>query len=110
MKKTTASLNEIAASAPLVIAQRMTRMMLPDAMKTSADRAEYNRMVAEKTKAATDGIMAAQLEMSRQMMSAWSGMMFGKISNPMLAADAIAEAALKPMRAKVKSNLKRLTK
>lgn len=110
MNKTRSSLIDIAINAPIVMAQRMSRMMLPGAMKTAGDFAEDKRIVEEKTKAAADGMFAAHAEMTSQMMNAWSGMMFGRMPNPMLAADAIAEAALRPMQAKVKANVKRLSK
>lgn len=110
MKKTKAALAEIGLHAPLVIAQRMSRMMLPDVLRTSADRAEDNRMVAEKTTAAFDGIAAMQTEMASQMMTAWWGMAFGKMPNMKRAADDIASAGLKPARSTVKANAKRLSK
>jgi hypothetical protein len=110
MKKTKAALNDIGLFAPLVIAQRMSRIMLPAALRTAADEAEDTRMVAEKSKAASDGIIAMQTEMVSQIMSAWMGMAFGKIPQPLKSIDAIAAAGLKPARAKVKANAKRLSK
>jgi hypothetical protein len=110
MKRTQAELASIGLFAPMVIAQRMSRMMLPEFMRTASDRAEDKRMVAEKTKAATDGMMAANLELSSQMMDTWIGMAFGQMPKPMRAADAIGAAALKPMRRQVKANVKRLGK
>ena len=110
MKKTQAALTEIGLFAPLVIAQRMSRMMLPDAMRTAADRAEDTRMVAEKTKAASDGLMAMQSEMASQMMNAWFGMALGRMPNAAKATDAVVSAGLKPARRKVKANAKRLGK
>jgi ribulose 1,5-bisphosphate synthetase/thiazole synthase len=110
MKRTQAELASIGLFAPMVIAQRMSRMMLPDFMRTANDRAEDKRMVAEKTKAAADGMMAANVELGHQMMSAWMGMAFGKMPQPMRAADAIAAASLKPARRRVKANVKRLGK
>ena len=77
---------------------------------SSSVRAEDKRMVEEKTKAAADGMMAANAELGQQMMSAWFGMAFGKMPQPMRAADAIAAAALKPARRRVKANVKRLGK
>ena len=109
MKKTKAELNSIGLLAPLVMAQRLSRMMLPEHMKTSNDHAEDRRMVDEKTKAASDGIMAANVELSHQMMDAWMGMAFGKMPDFMKSADAITAAALKPSRIKVTANAKRLT-
>jgi ribonuclease I len=94
MKKTKAELNSIGLLAPLVMAQRLSRMMLPEHMKTSNDHAEDRRMLDEKTKAASDGFIAANVELSHQMMDAWVGMAF---------------AALKPSRIKVTANAKRLT-
>ena len=110
VRKTKSALTDIGLFAPLVIAQRMSRMMLPDAMRTAADKTEDTRMVAEKTKAAADGIIAMQTEMASQMMSAWMGMAFGRMPKPMKSADAIMAAGLKPARTKVKANAKRLTK
>ena len=110
MKKTKAALNDIGLFAPTVIAQRMSRMMLPDIMRNSADRAEDNRMVAEKTAATFEGIAAMQTEMASQMMTAWWGMAFGKMPNAARAADEIASAGLKSTRATVKANAKRLGK
>ncbi len=110
MRRTRSSLSDIALNAPVVMAQRMSRMMLPDAMKNASDFAEDKRMVEEKAKAAMDGMFAAQIEMSSQMMNAWIGMAFGKMPQPIHAADAITEAALKPMRGTVNANAKRLTK
>ena len=103
-------MNDIGLFAPLVIAQRMSRMMLPGALRTAADTAEDSRMVEEKTKAAADGFAAAHSEMMTQTMNAWFGMAFGKMPDAMKAADAIASAALKPARVQVKSNAKRLAK
>ena len=110
MKKTKAALAEIGLHAPLVIANRMSRMMLPDFLRTSADRAEDSRMVEEKTKAAFDGIAAIQSEMASQMITAWWGMAFGKMPNAAKAADDITSAGLKPARSTVKANAKRLSK
>ena len=110
MKKTQAELTSIGLFAPKVAAQRMSRMMLPDAMRTSADRAEDTRMVAEKTKAASDGLMAMQTEMASQMMCAWWGMALGRMPNAAKATDAVVSAGLKPARRKVKANAKRLGK
>jgi ribulose 1,5-bisphosphate synthetase/thiazole synthase len=110
MKKTQAELTSIGLFSPMVIAQRMSRMMLPEFMRTASDRAEDKRMVAEKTKAAADGMVAANLELSSQMMNAWIGMAFGQMPKPIRAADDIASAGLKPMRRQVKANVKRLSK
>jgi hypothetical protein len=110
MRKTRVALKDIGLFAPLVIAQRMSRMMLPVALRTAADEAENTRMVAEKTKAASDGIIAMQTEMVSQIMSAWMGMAFGKIPQPFKSIDTIAAAGLKPARTKVKANAKRLSK
>jgi hypothetical protein len=110
MRKTKAALNDIGLFAPLVVSQRMSRMMLPAALRTAADEAEDTRMVAEKTKAATDGLFAIQSEMASQFMSAWFGLAFGKMPQPMKSADAITAAGLKPACAKVKANAKRLSK
>ena len=110
MKKTQAALNDIGLFAPLVIARRMSRMMLPDAFRTPADRAEDTRMVEEKSKAMIDGVVAMQTEMASQMVNAWVGMAFGKMPSAMNAADSVAAAGLKPARIKVKANAKRLGK
>ena len=110
MKKTQAALNDIGLFAPLVIAQRMSRMMLPDAFRTPADRAEDTRMVEEKSKAMIDGVVAMQTEMASQMVNAWVGMAFGKAPDAAKAADAVVAAGLKPARRRVKSNAKRLSK
>jgi hypothetical protein len=110
MKKTQAELTSIGLFAPMVIAQRMSRMMLPEFMRTANDRAEHKRMVDEKTKAAAEGIVAANLELSSQMMNAWIGLAFGKMPQTARAADAIGAAALKPARRQVKANVKRLSK
>ena len=110
MKKTQAELTSIGLFAPMVIAQRMSRMMLPEFMRTAHDRAEDKRMVAEKTRAAADGVVAANIELGHQMMNAWLGMAFGQVPQPMRAADAIAAASLKPARRRVRANVKRLGK
>jgi hypothetical protein len=110
MKKTKAAMNDIGLLAPLVIAQRMSRMMLPDIMRTAADRAEDTRMVKEKTSAAMKGMAAMQTEMASQMMTAWWGMALGKMPNAAKAADDIASAGLKSTRRTVKANVKRLGK
>jgi ribulose 1,5-bisphosphate synthetase/thiazole synthase len=108
MKKTQAELSSIGLAAPMVIAQRMSRMMLPEFMRTAHDRAEDKRMVTEKTRAVADGMVAANLELGQQMMDAWIGMAFGQMPKPMRAADAIGAAALKPARQQVKASVKRL--
>ena len=109
MKRTQAELASIGLFAPMVMAQRLSRMMLPEMLRTANDRSEDKRMVAEKTRAAADGVVAANLELSHQMMNAWVGMAFGQVPNAMKAADAIGAAALKPSRIKVKANAKRLS-
>ena len=109
MKKTKAEMDSIGLNAPLVMAQRMSRMMLPEHMKTNNDHAEDRLMVDEKTKAASDGFIAANVELSHQMMDAWVGMAFGKMPDFIKSADAITAAALKPSRIKVSANAKRLT-
>jgi hypothetical protein len=110
MKRVHAEISSISFFAPQVIVQRMSRIMLPDAMRTKADRAEDTRMVAEKVKAAGDGLVAMQTEMASQMMNAWNGMAFGKMPNAARATDAVVAAGLKPARRKVKANAKRLGK
>jgi hypothetical protein len=110
MRKTAKAMADISMAAPLVMGMRLSRIMLPDAMRTSADRAEDNRMVAEKTAATLEGIAAMQTEMASQMMTAWWGMAFGKIPNAMRAADDIASAGLKSTRSTVKANAKRLSR
>lgn len=110
MRKTAREIQDIMWAAPLVMGARLSRMMLPDAMRTAADRAEDTRMVAEKVKAASDGIIAMQTEMATQLMGAWIGMAFGKMPKAAKSADAIAAAGLKPARRKVKANVKRLAK
>ena len=108
MRKTSAELASIGLFAPWVMAQRLSRMMLPEMLRTANDRAEDKRMVAEKTRAAADGVVAANIELGHQVMDAWIGMAFGRAPNAMKAADAIGAAALRPARRKVKSNVKRL--
>ena len=110
MKRTASELANIGFHAPFVVAQRMSRMMLPEFLRTPHDRAEDKRMVAEKTRAAADGVVAANIELGQQMMDAWIGMAFGQMPKPMRAADAIGAAALKPMRRRVRANVKRLGK
>jgi ribulose 1,5-bisphosphate synthetase/thiazole synthase len=110
MKRTASELANIGFYAPFVAAQRMSRMMLPDFLRTPHDRAEDGRMVAEKTRAVADGVIAANLEFSSQIMNAWIGAAFGQMPRPMRAADAIAAAALKPARRRVRENVKRLSK
>lgn len=110
MKKTQAELASIGLFAPMVIAQRVSRMMLPEILRTANDRAEDKRMVAEKTKAGLDGMLAANAELGSQVMNAWIGMAFGQVPQPMRAADAITAAALKPARRRVRANVKRLGK
>ena len=108
MKKTSAELASIGLFAPWVMAQRMSRMMLPEMLRTSSDRSEDRRMVAEKSRAAADGVVAANIELGHQVMNAWVGMAFGEAPNAMKAADAIGAAALRPARIKVRANAKRL--
>jgi hypothetical protein len=110
MRRTTQQMTDILWAAPLVMGARMSRMMLPDAMRTAADRAEDTRMVAEKMQAAGEAVVAAQFEASRQMTEAWVGMAFGRLPKPARAIDAITSAALKPVRRKVRANVKRLGK
>jgi hypothetical protein len=110
MRRTTQQMTDILWAAPLVMGARMSRMMLPETLRTAADRAEDTRMVAEKMQAAGEAVVAAQLEASRQMTEAWIGMAFGRAPNTRRAADAIASAALKPVRRKVRANAKRLGK
>lgn len=110
MRKTAKSLADISMAAPLVMGMRLSRMMLPDAMRTAKDRAEDTRMVAEKTKATIDGMVAMQTEMATQMMNAWFGLAFGKMPNAAKAADEIAAAGLQSARTKVRANAKRLSK
>jgi hypothetical protein len=110
VKKTQSELASIGLFAPWVMAQRMSRMMLPDVLRTSNDRAEEQRMVAEKKRAAADGVVAANIELSQQVMNAWVGMAFGRVPDVAKAADAVAAAALKPARRKVRANAKRLAR
>lgn len=110
MRKTAREMNEILWAAPFVMGVRLSRMMLPDALRTPADRAEDNRMVAEKAAAVVNGAVAMQTEMARQMTEAWIGMAFGKVPNVKKAADDIASAGLKSTRQTVKANAQRLGK
>lgn len=110
MRKTARVMNEIMWAAPLVIGMRLSRLMLPDAMRTSADKDEDSRMVAEKAAAAMNGVVAAQTELVAQMMSAWTGLAFGRLPNSLKMADAVTAAALKPARKKVKANARRLSR
>ena len=110
MRKTAREMTEIMWAAPYVMGMRLSRMMLPDALRNAHDRAEDVRMVAEKTKAAADGLVAMQTEMAGQVMDAWIGMAFGKKPDFAKAADSVVSAGLKPARRKVKANAKRLRK
>lgn len=109
MKKTRAEINAINRDAPAVMGKRLSRMMLPPAMKTAGDNAEDQRMISEKMTAARDGFAAANTEWSRQMMTAMFGLAMGKMPDVAKAADAIASAALKPARKTVTANAKRIS-
>jgi len=78
--------------------------ILMAAAMPSRDSAELNRMVSEKTAAATSGMVAAQAEAMRIAAAAVTG------KKTPHAATAVAAAALKPALRTVKANAKRLRK
>ena len=92
--------------APLVIAFRMQEMVTDMMSGGAGNMAEYHRMVTEKMAAAAESAVAANLQMTRQWMSA----MTASTHSSQRAADAIAGSAVKPYSRRVRSNVRRLSK
>lgn len=95
--------------APIVIAMRMQQMWMT-AMTGTVNAAELNRMVSEKVMAAAESAVAINMAVAQENIAAVTAMAAGGAASPRRAADAIAQAAIKPYSKRVRSNRHRLSK
>lgn len=113
---------QLAMAAPMVVAQRMTRMALAGASPSARDRKEMNRMSSEKFDAFTESWNSMATLMTRAYMNfsfdlmrlAWSpwyqtgGLMNAAAARFGDAATASMDGSLAPMRRRAVANAKRL--
>lgn len=92
--------------APFVIAIRMQEMATVMMSGGTGNTAEFHRMVTEKMAANAESVMAANLQICRQWISAMTATAYPS----QRAANAIAESAIKPYSKRVRSNARRLSK
>lgn len=91
---------------PFVVAIRMQEMATVMMSGGTGDIAEFHRMVTEKMAAAAESVMAVNLQIYRQ----WISAMTATAHPSRRAADAIAGSAIKPYSKRVRSNARRLSK
>jgi hypothetical protein len=113
---------QLSMAAPMVVAQRMTRMALAGASPTASDRREMNRMSAEKIAAFTESWNNTATRMTRAnvnlgldlMRVAWSPLhRTGGLVNTAAArfgdaATASVQGSLGPVRRRAVANARRL--
>ncbi|MBB4569004.1 hypothetical protein [Rhizobium leucaenae] len=96
--------------APIVIAMRTQQMWMAAMTGGAFNTAEFNRMVSEKMMAAAESAVAANIAIVKQNVVAITAMATGSSTSSRRAADAIAQAAVKPYSKRVRSNVRRLTR
>ncbi|HEY0120919.1 MAG TPA: hypothetical protein VGC14_04000 [Rhizobium sp.] len=93
--------------APMVIAMRMQQMWMTAMTGGGVNMTEFNRMVSEKMMAAAESAVATNIAMTQQSIAA---MTKGGSASSHGAADAVAQAMVKPYSKRVRSNVRRLSK
>lgn len=115
---------DLAITAPVVIAQRMSRLAVPGVQSSAAGKRESRRMVSEKVAASTEAVigvtaavMRANANFATMLMRSWlrpAGSPYrnaGAFANLMRSAAAdISSSAVVPALRKVKANAKRLSR
>lgn len=115
---------DLAISAPVVIAQRMSRMAMPGVPSSAAGRRESSRMVSEKVAASTEAaigataaIIRANVHFAALLMRPWflaggsPNRSAAAFTNLMRSAAAdVASSAVAPALRKVKANARRLSR
>ncbi|QND47469.1 hypothetical protein HB780_17390 [Rhizobium lusitanum] len=94
--------------APMVMAMRMQQMWMTAMTGGGVNMTEFNRMVSEKMMAAAESAVATNIAMTQQNMAAMTK--GGGASSHQAAADAVAQAMVKPYSKRVRSNVRRLSK
>jgi hypothetical protein len=97
--------------APAVILARLPIMAAEAAANASQGR-ETRRAVTEKTTAAAQGLVAAQVSLAHAMWSFWPEVLSGRVPSLLdgTAARQASDAALRPAGRRVRANHRRLTK
>jgi uncharacterized protein (DUF924 family) len=97
---------------PLVVAARMPILWYEALNPDPSRRNETNRMVAEKFTAAHEGILGAQMALSKAFAETAAAFAFGQVprATPRNTAQAMMHASLAPAAKQVKANAKRLGK
>lgn len=115
---------DLAMTAPIVIAQRMSRMAVPGVQSSAAGKRESRRMINEKVAASTEAaigvtaaIMRANANFATLLMRSWftSGgspnRQAAAFTNLMRSAAAdVSSSAIAPALRKVKANARRLSR
>ncbi|OCI95809.1 hypothetical protein A6U86_16815 [Rhizobium sp. AC27/96] len=96
--------------APMVIGMRLSQMWMTAMMGGRVDTVEFSRMINEKMAAAGESVIAANTAMAEQNIAAMTAIAMGRNASSHKAADAIAQAAIKPYTKRVRSNVRRLSK
>ncbi|WFU03763.1 hypothetical protein QA648_08505 [Rhizobium sp. CB3171] len=96
--------------APIVIAMRTQQIWMAAMTGGTLNTAEFNRMISEKMMAAAESAVAANIAITQQGVMAITAMAKGGSASSRRAADAVAQAAVKPYSARVRSNVRRLTR
>lgn len=96
--------------APMVIGIRLSQMWMTALTGGRVDTAEFNRMITEKMAAAGESVIATNMAMAEENITAMAAMATGRSTSSHRAADSIARAAVKPYSKRVRSNVRRLSK
>ena len=106
----TRDLTDLSVGAPYVAASRIARLSMPGALASSREQREMIRMVVEKQTAAIESFFSLAVAYQQQVVKFWLGAAF--IQPFSLASErqviATTRAALKPYRARVNENARRI--
>ena len=105
-----ADLLAIGMFAPMVMAARLQMLAMESIRPTPKGRRETARMVAEKPVAMMEGAMAAQKSMFDSGMKLWSDMALAANAFALTAPALSMSAVTVPVRRRVRSNARRLTR
>lgn len=97
---------DTAAAAMETIFRRLPILWWQAVLPTAAGEAEVQRMVSEKQQAWMDGLLAAQMQMGREVMRFWLSPFMPY--NARAGTQRVVDAAAAPARRTVKANAKRL--
>ncbi|NTF61874.1 hypothetical protein G6K88_10710 [Agrobacterium rhizogenes] len=109
-QKLTNDLATLWFQAPMVISMRLSQMWMTAMTGGGVNSTEINRMVSEKMMAAAESATATNMALAQQGIAAMTAMATGGRVSSSRAADAIAQASVKPYSKRVRLNVRRLSK